>query len=100
LVVSAALVVILILVVALGINAWQTARAHRAAAESALHEYATFAAWTYRSRVEANHYFVAIRVFEAVGGIHPDGPTRQVNPAAMITAIDNLRKCRCAPPVV
>src|SRR5262245_6952730 len=97
--VSVALGIILLLAVALGINAWQANRVHRAAAEAALSEYATFAAWTYRYRIEAKHYFIATRVFEAIGGIHPEDPTRVGDPAAIMRTIDDLERCRCAPVV-
>src|SRR6185436_12796400 len=82
----------LALVAGLAVNAWRTSRAYRSTAEAALRDYAAFAAWTFRYRIEAQHYFVAMRAFR---GLHSGGQDLSV----LRAGLDDVLNCHCAPRV-
>ena len=80
------------LVAVLAWQTWQTGRAHRGATEGVLSDYASFAAWSFGSRVRTATFYAINPIFAGADGVPPQ-------PGAVLEALrgaaDSIAACRC-----
>ncbi len=76
----------------LALQTWRTANAHRDAARRVLHDYASFAAWSFASRVRTSTFYAINPVF---AGADAAQKQPQAVLAGITAAADSIRKCRC-----
>jgi signal transduction histidine kinase len=90
------LLLILALVFSLTWQAWRAARAQRAMSDAAIADQASFAASTYRTRVNGQVFTALTNAFLPVAALRgrepPDDAARMV-----MAVIDSLFRCDCAP---
>ena len=76
----------------LALQTWRTANAHRDAAKRVLHDYASFAAWSFGSRVRTSTFFAINPVFAGADAAQKNA---QAVLAGLTAAADSIRRCRC-----
>jgi signal transduction histidine kinase len=80
------------LVAVLAWQTWQTARAHRGATEGVFRDHASFAAWSFGSRVRAATFYAINPIFAGADGAAPQ-------PGAVLAGVrgaaDSIATCRC-----
>jgi signal transduction histidine kinase len=85
----------LLLVGALGLQAWRSTRTHRTVAEGVLRDYASFAAWNYAYRVRSLFMLGATPVLGLVYASQVTTWPGSLN--RMRSASDSVQRCKCAP---
>ncbi|HKG94957.1 MAG TPA: HAMP domain-containing sensor histidine kinase [Gemmatimonadaceae bacterium] len=86
---------------ALALEAWRATHRHRAAAERALRDHATFAALSFRQRLIGRVYGAVGAVLQPVGNARAAYPAGPLPPLAPLRrASEAARACDCGPAVV